>query len=188
MSLFSQWRAAACLTLGLLAGAGAQAQATFTPPAFSNVAVHDPAIVRANGQFYVFGSHLAAARSPDLMRWTGIASGVNAGNPLFNNVTVELGEALAWAQTDTLWAPDVIRLADGKYYMYYNACKGDSPRSALGVAVADRIEGPYVNQGIFLKSGMWGLPSEDGTVYDARKHPNTVDPSVFFDTATRGSK
>ena len=28
---------------------------------------------------------------------------------------------------------------------------------------------------------MWGLPSEDGTVYDATKHPNAVDPSVFAD-------
>ena len=48
--------------------------------------------------------------------------------------------------------------------MYYNACKGDSPRSALGVAVSDNIEGPYKNKGIFLKSGMEGK-SEDGTTY-----------------------
>ncbi|HEX8404140.1 MAG TPA: LamG-like jellyroll fold domain-containing protein, partial [Duganella sp.] len=90
-----------------------------------------------------------------------------------------------WAQTNTLWAPDVIRLADGKFYMYYNACKGDSPRSALGIAVADKIEGPYVNKGLILKSGMWGQASYDGTVYDALRHPNTVDPNVFFDNGGR---
>eukprot|EP01034_Spumella_vulgaris_P026519 gene26519-33111_t len=84
-----------------------------------------------------------------------------------------------------LGVPVVIRLADGKYYMYYNACKGDSPRSALGIAVADNIEGPYVNKGVILKSGMWGQASHDGTVYDALKHPNTVDPNVFFDNGGR---
>ncbi|MFT7722426.1 MAG: glycoside hydrolase family 43 protein [Roseateles sp.] len=155
------------------------------PPAvgFTNVSVHDPSVIRAgDGQFYVFGSHLAAARSADLMNWTSLADGVNNANPLFGNkVTTELAEALAWAQATTLWAPDVVRLADGKYRMYYCACKGDSPRSALGIAVADKVDGPYANQQLLLKSGQWGLPSEDGTVYDAVKHPNVVDPAVFFD-------
>jgi arabinan endo-1,5-alpha-L-arabinosidase len=144
--------------------------------------VHDPSVIRADGAFYVFGSHLAAAKTTDLMNWTKLADGVNNSNPLFGNkVTTELAETLAWAQTDTLWAPDVTKLADGKFYMYYCACKGDSPRSALGIAVADKVDGPYVNKQLLLKSGMWGLPSEDGTVYDATKHPNVVDPAVFAD-------
>jgi arabinan endo-1,5-alpha-L-arabinosidase len=49
------------------------------------------------------------------------------------------------------------------------------------VAVADKVDGPYVNKQILLKSGMWGLPSEDGKVYDATIHPNVVDPQVFKD-------
>ncbi|PNB39338.1 endo-alpha-(1-_5)-L-arabinanase, partial [Pseudomonas sp. GW456-E7] len=77
----------------------------------------------------------------------------------------ELKDTFEWAQSNTLWAADVTQLADGKYYMYYNACRGDSPRSALGVAVADNIEGPYKNKGIFLKSGMEGT-GNDGTPYD----------------------
>lgn len=161
------------------APAPAPAQA---PVTFANAGVHDPSVIRADGQFYVFGSHLAAARSPDLMNWTKLADGVNDANPLFGNkVTTELAETLAWAQTTTLWAPDVTRLPDGKFAMYYCACKGDSPRSALGIALAAKVDGPYVNKQILLKSGMWGLPSEDGTVYDATKHPNVVDPAVFTD-------
>ncbi|WP_202842829.1 family 43 glycosylhydrolase [Luteimonas saliphila] len=151
------------------------------PPYFEDVSVHDPAIVEADGRYYIFGSHLSAARSDDLLRWESIADGVTPQNPLFDNVLVDLQETLAWAESDTLWAPDVIRLGDGRWYMYYNACRGDSPRSALGLAVADRPEGPYRDLGILLRSGMWGLPSEDGTIYDARVHPNTVDPDVFFD-------
>lgn len=151
-------------------------------PVFMEASVHDPSVVRAkDGTFYVFGSHLAAAKSPDLINWELVADGVADGNPLIPNVTKELRETLEWAETDTLWAADVIQLEDGKYYMYYNACRGDSPLSAMGVAVSKKIEGPYKDKGIILKSGMWGNPSEDGTVYDATVHPNVVDPDVFFD-------
>ncbi len=152
-----------------------------TPVTFANVSVHDPSVVRVDGTFYVFGSHLAAARSTDLVNWTKIADGATAANPLFADVTKQLAETFAWAQSATLWAPDVIKLDDGRYYFYYNACKGDSPRSALGVAVADKIEGPYVNKQVILKSGMWGEAGADGTIYDAVKHPNVVDPQVFRD-------
>lgn len=161
-----------------------------TPPAppqqsavtFSNVGVHDPSLIKVGAEFYIFGSHAAAARTSDFLNWTKVADGVNAANPLFNNVTTELAEAFAWSQVTGLWAADVIQLPDGKFYFYYNTCKGDSPRSAMGVAVADKIEGPYVNKGIFLKSGMWGQVSEDGvSIYDAQKHPNAVDPDVFTD-------
>jgi len=150
-------------------------------PAFKNVSVHDPSVIKVDDTYYVFGSHLQVAKSKDLISWDSVASGVTDDNPVVPNVTKEFAEALQWAQTDTLWAADVIQLADGKFYMYYNACKGDSPRSALGVAVADNIEGPYKDQGLLLKSGMWDEISEDGTIYDATKHPNVVDPDVFFD-------
>jgi len=150
-------------------------------PQFTEASVHDPSVIKVDDTYYVFGSHLAAAKSKDLMNWERFASDVNINNPLFEDVHKELEETFGWAQTSTLWAADVIQLPDGKFYMYYNACKGDSPRSALGVAVADHIEGPYKNLGIILKSGMWDEISHDGTIYDARVHPNTVDPHVFFD-------
>jgi arabinan endo-1,5-alpha-L-arabinosidase len=164
----------------------ASAQSTKEPqtapiPVFRDVSVHDPSVLKVDDTSYVFGSHLAAAKTKDLMQWDLVASGVSPDNPLFDNVVEELKETFAWAQSDTLWAADVIQLRDGRFYMYYNACKGDSPRSAMGVAVADKVEGPYKDLGIILKSGMWGQPSEDGTIYDARVHPNVVDPDVFYD-------
>jgi arabinan endo-1,5-alpha-L-arabinosidase len=115
------------------------------------------------------------------MNWSKVADGVTNANPLFTNVTTALADAFAWSQVTDLWAPDVIQLDDGKFYFYYNTCKGDSPRSAMGLAVADNIEGPYVDKGVFLKSGMWDQISPDGTIYDARVHPNTVDPNTFRD-------
>ncbi|SDZ47962.1 arabinan endo-1,5-alpha-L-arabinosidase [Evansella caseinilytica] len=150
-------------------------------PVFSEASVHDPSVIKVDDTFYVFGSHLASAKTQDLMQWEQLTTHVHNGNKLIPNVYEELAEAFEWANSDTLWAADVRQLEDGKFYMYYNACQGDSPRSALGVAVADDIEGPYKDLGIFLKSGMWGEPSEDGTIYDARVHPNTIDPHTFFD-------
>ncbi len=154
-------------------------------PTFGNVTVHDPSIMRAaDGTFYVYGSHLAAARSADLMRWEQISTSATAGNPLQPNPAAEFSEVLTWAQATTFWAPDTIRLADGRYYHYYCACRGDSPLSAMGLAVSDAPGGPFEHVAVLLRSGMSG-PGEDGTPYNATVHPNAVDPSVFFDQAGR---
>ena len=157
---------------------------TPTPPApsvgFTNVSVHDPSVIRVGSTSYIFGSHGAAAKTSDWMNWTLVADGVTASNPLFINVVTALAETFAWSQVTDLWAPDVAQLDDGRFAMYYCSCRGDSPLSALGIAYATAIEGPYVNSGILLRSGMTGT-SEDGTVYNARVHPNVVDPQVFRD-------
>lgn len=157
---------------------------SFVIPSFTNIAVHDPSVIFANNQYYVFGSHLSVARSADLTNWTRVADGVNTSNPIFNNVNSELSEALSWAQTTTLWAPDVAYV-NGRYLMYYNACKGDSPLSAMGIASASSVQGPYSDNGLILRSGMWGQTSEDGSVYNALVHPNVVDPTVFRDKNNR---
>lgn len=165
-----------CLSGGVSAQAEGEVDAV--PPLFS-ASVHDPSIIKAGDTYYVFGSHLAAAKSSDLRNWESLEDRVYDGNRLIPNVYSELTEAFAWAETDTLWAPDVVQLPDGHFYMYYCACRGDSPLSVLGVAVSDHIEGPYKNLGIIFQSG--GLWAPDGSWYNAKKHPNVVDPHVFFD-------
>lgn len=153
---------------------------------FSEVTVHDPSVIKAGGTWYVFGSHLAGAKTDDLMNWTLIDSDVKPDNTIIPNAKEEMKEAFEWAKTDTFWAPDVIQLADGRFYMYYCNCEGASPLSALGIAVADNVEGPYQDLGIILKSGQdAATPDEDGGVYDATIEPNTVDPCVFFDKEGR---
>jgi len=180
--MFKNWIKAALLIGGLLLAmqgvTGALAEET---PKFKDVTVHDPSIILADdGYYYIFGSHMAAARSLDLMVWEQLSTDAHEGCTLVEDVQTEMSEALTWAQTDTFWAPDVAQLNDGRYYMYYCCCRGDSPLSALGVAVSDNPEGPYEDLGIILKSGMNGT-SEDGTRYDATEHPNVIDPCVFYD-------
>ena len=160
--------------MGLMIGTCLAEGGEKTIPKFKDVSVHDPSVIRAeDGTFYIFGSHMAAARSTDLIQWTQFSRDALAGCTLVENAQEEMKEALQYAKTTTFWAPDVQRLDDGRYYLYYCTCKGDSPLSMLGVAVSDSPEGPYKNLGVFLKSGYPG--------YDATRLPNVVDPCVFFD-------
>jgi len=107
--------ATATTTAAAVKSGAATAEVTRTRASFTEASVHDPSVIRADNQYYVFGSHLAAAKTPDLMHWTKIADGVNAANPLIPDVASQLAETFAWAQTSTLWAPDVIRLDDGRW-------------------------------------------------------------------------
>lgn len=153
---------------------------------FVNASVHDPSVINVDGTYYVFGSHLAAAKTEDLMNWTMIGSGVNKNNPIINNPREEMKEAFLWAETNTFWAPDVIKLKDGRYYMYYCTCEGSKPLASLGIAVSDNVEGPYKDLGIILKSGMSSdMPSENGDLYNANVHPNAIDPCLYYDTEGR---
>ena len=154
----------------------------YAVPEFRDVSVHDPSVIRVRDTFYVFGSHLAAAKTTDFVKWKMVADGVNQANPLFDDAVSELAEVFEWTGELGLWAADVIQLEDGRFCMYYNLSRLDSPRAAMGLAIADDVEGPYLAQGVFLRSGMWDEISEDGVnVYDPRIHPNVVDPDAFFD-------
>ena len=116
---------------------------------FEDVSVHDPAIVDGgDGYYYIFGSHLAVAKTKDLMNWTYVNQGIKNENDVIPNVYSVMKEAFEWSHSNTFWAPDVVKLNDGKYHMYYCNCQGDSPVSCLGTAVSDAVAGPYVNEGI----------------------------------------
>ncbi|HEY8941324.1 MAG TPA: family 43 glycosylhydrolase, partial [Cellvibrio sp.] len=165
--------------------------------AYNDMAVHDPSIIKAdNGTYYVFGSHLSVAKSTDLMSWTRVADGVNDQNPIFNTYASQAAEGIEWVGGHQgSWAADVIKLKDGKYYFYYNHCatpgnaNGDcvSPRSYIGVAVSSNIEGPYVNKGLILRTGMTDQEIAQGkgpdgvTSFDGATMPNGIDPHVFYD-------
>ena len=164
---------------------------------YNDIGVHDPSIVKVDGTYYVFGSHMAAAKSTDLMGWEYISNSVS-DTPLFNTYASEIAEGIAW--TDGFignWAADVIQAPNGKFWFYYNHCGQDNPdtaefdevcwnRSYLGLAQADSVEGPYTNQGIFLRSGYRAgeldtYPVDGVTAYNPAVHPNVIDPAAFYD-------
>lgn len=149
-------------------------------PQYSNVSVHDPSIIKTNGTYYVYGSHMASAKTDNFLQWTQISTSAQKGNKLIPDPAAEMAEAFEWAQTKTFWAGDVQEMPNGKYYMYYCNCEGSKPLGCIGLAIADNPEGPFTDSGIFLKSGMAGI-SPSGTNYNATIHPNAVDPHSFFD-------
>jgi arabinan endo-1,5-alpha-L-arabinosidase len=165
-----------------------------------DIGVHDPSVVKADDSYYIFGSHLAAAKSTDLINWEYIS--VLSGNDkvdestLFSTYSTEIAEGITW--TDGFkgnWAADVIKAPNGKFWFYYNHCAqteadngGCWNRSYLGLAEADSITGPYVNKGIFLRSGyrnsgeFTAYPLDnDQTSWDGAVDPNVIDPAAFYD-------
>ena len=184
---------------------GGEAPVTIKPEVdgsivYNDLPVHDPSVVRADDDsFYVIGSHLAMARSTDLVSWQAVANGVNDANPLFDTYASEIAEGIAYVGGHVgSWASDIVKLDDGHWYFYYNHCATaddglcDFPRSYLGVAVADSIEGPYSNLGAFLWSGQTddeianqGYGVGTITSFDPTVHPNVIDPTTFYDQGGR---
>lgn len=169
---------------------------------YARVSVHDPSIFKDGDQYYIFGSHMEAAKSTDLVSWESFASGVNSANPLFEGLFES--DAFAWVGKNdeggySVWAPDVIYNEDmGKYCMYF--CTTSSwNKSSVCMATADSAEGPYVFQGRLVDSGFtnkdvdqttvvdvlsdgWkGRNYCSGTDYNSQAWPNALDPSVFYD-------
>ena len=73
--------------------------------------------------------------------------------------------------THTLWAPDVVRGRDGRYYLYY--CPDDKIRS-IGVAVCDTPAGKYEFYGI--------VQDADGGYLGERPNDTIAfDPGVYID-------
>ena len=178
---------ALCCLLALLAASCGQKEKlqgeTPVEHTFADVSLHDPSVVRGeDGNYYIFGSHLAVAKTGDLMNWAYINDKMKAHSSVIPDVYTAMADAFAWSQSDTFWAPDVVRLQNGKYCMYYCNCKGDEPQSCIGIAYADSVEGPYENQGLFLYSGA-GADERNGfdSIYQPTRDPNAVDPCVFYD-------
>lgn len=152
-----------------------------TPNFMRDVTVHDPSVIKVGDRFYVYGSHGASAWTEDLMNWTQVGMSVVSGSPThFRTFQSELSELIAWTGSNTLWAPDVYQLPDGKFYYYYNVWTDfQGYRSYLGVARSDSIEGPYEDLGEILIGGV-GVAG-----FNADVDPNTVDPTLFRDAQNK---
>ena len=122
---------------------------------YSRVSVHDPSIVKDNGKYYLFGSHMAWAESDNLTEWTTFKNNINAQcSGLLGDIWEE------YCKTSTnpnlsgnLWAPDVIYNQDMQKYCMYMSVNGDDWNSAIVLLTADNIEGPYEYVGPVVYSG-----------------------------------
>lgn len=170
----------------------------------AGVSVHDPSIVKADGNYYIFGSHMEAAKSSDLQAWESFASGVNGANPLFDNLFDDEMKAFAYVGDYVdggyaVWAPDVIyNEAMGKWVMYFSTSH-DWRTSNICFATADAIEGPYSYVDTLLYSGFTSMTADQTNLkeimgedvkvtdylqsaeYNHLNYPNCIDPTIFYD-------
>jgi beta-xylosidase len=126
----------------------------------------DPAIIGDNNRWYAFATrtmggniHIQVAESTDFENWSIVTnadgsqkdalptlpSWVDGGNS--NTVSAMITIVLHCSNhlTKNLqWAPDVIKLDDGSFMMYYSATtKQDTAKHCIGAAKASSVTGPY---------------------------------------------
>ena len=160
----------------------------------ARVSVHDPSIIKDNGTYYVFGSHIEAAKSADLMNWRRFTNGyATTNNVEFGNLSQNLKKAFAWAGEDledceggfAVWAPDVVWDADyinsdgskGAYLMYF--CTSSTyMRSVIAYAASKNIEGPYTFVDTLIYSG---FTNNDAYVKSSTKNVNKKYTSTNID-------
>lgn len=57
----------------------------------TRVSVHDPSIIKNGNNYYVFGSHIDAAKSTDLQNWTKFTNGYTTpDNVIFDDLSENL--------------------------------------------------------------------------------------------------
>lgn len=160
----------------------------------SRVSVHDPSIIKDSGTYYVFGSHIEAAKSTDLMNWRRFSNGyATTNNEEFGNLSQNLKKAFAWAGEDledceggfAVWAPDVVWDGDyvnsdgskGAYLMYF--CTSSTyMRSVIAYAASKTIEGPYTFVDTLIYSG---FTNNDAYVRSSTKNVNKKYTSTNID-------
>ncbi|MBQ9583766.1 MAG: family 43 glycosylhydrolase [Bacteroidales bacterium] len=126
---------------------------SFTNPV-SAVCVPDPSVIQGDdGLFYAYGSGEAydgmpIARSHNLIDWTVVGEVFPVVHPKLDG-----------ANTGGLWAPDINKIGD-KYVLYYAYAPSNSPEGwqhGIGVATADKPEGPWKDEGKLFISGEVGI-------------------------------
>ena len=150
-----------------------------TPETPTRVSVHDPSIVKADGMYYVLGSHTASASSSDLIQWTQLNSdyGNPENTPFYGNLKETFEKPFQWAGYNdgdcvggyAIWAPDAIwnpyyKWDDGSTgaYMLYCCTSSTWRRSCISYLVSKTFDGTYTYVDTIIYSGFTKTGAVDG--------------------------
>lgn len=147
------------------------------------VSVHDPSVVKdeKTGIYYIFGSHMAWAKSTDLCNWTTFTNNINT-----DYKTLFAKEA-EWSARGTkagstydvsgnLWAPDVLWNEEmGKWCMYMSV-NGDNWYTSIVLLTADSLDGNWTYVGPVVYSGF--TSAEEAALTDYSKAAGTFDAAA----------
>jgi hypothetical protein len=171
----------------------------------------DPTARVFNGKVYLFPSHdIPAPKEMARKDWFvmedyHVFSSTNLNDWTDHGVIVSQGN-VPWvnATTYSMWAPDCVE-RNGKYYFYFpaNVKAGTRRGFGIGVAVADKPEGPYIPQPepiknvngidpctLIDKDGQAYIYFSQGRIFGAKLNENMVelasDVQVMADLPTKG--
>ncbi|TXE14876.1 family 43 glycosylhydrolase [Algoriphagus aquimarinus] len=124
----------------------------YTNPVFEPL-LADPSVVQVGDEFYAYGTednwgdeggyHLVPViKSKDLVNWEMV------GN--------SMAKKPDWKERGGIWAPDVTQVGE-QFYMYYSFSTWGDPNPGIGLAIADKPEGPFVDQGKVFDSEEIGV-------------------------------
>lgn len=135
----------------------------------NNVSVHDPSIIKdeKTGTYYIFGSHMAWAKSKDLVNWTTFENNINKNyKTIFQTpATWAAKGGTSYDVSGNLWAPDVIwNEAMGKWCMYMSV-NGDHWYSSIVLLTADSLDGDWTYVGPVVYSGFTNATEAAQTDY-----------------------
>jgi hypothetical protein len=147
-------------------------------PIFTDLYSADPGVMVDNCTFYIQAGHDEGTggfvmrewflyKSTDMVTWT--------------RTTPMTLKIFAWTNANA-WAGQMIKARNGKYYWYVpiNDIKFSKDRMAIGVAVADKPEGPWKDAlGKPIVNDSVEMAVFGGTNID--QTPHTIDPTVFID-------
>lgn len=150
------------------------------------VSVHDPSIIKDGDTYYIFGSHMAWAKSTDLVNWTTFTNNINTDfKTLFAAETAWAAKADSTYTVDgNLWAPDVIWNEEmGKWCMYMSI-NGPKWNSTISLLTADSLDGNWTYVGPVIQSGM---SMGYGPTFDYQKVTGTTDVSRYTSHLRNGN-
>lgn len=146
-----------------------------TDAAGTRVGVHDPSVIKLDdGSYYIIGSHLAAARSTDLVNWSYTANSDQGtkNTTFFKDIYTDLAKANTWANTSAgydlsgnLWAPDIVWNPVMNKYCMYLSVNGENWHSSIVLCTADNIDGPYTYVDTIVYSGFETSPANAANSY-----------------------
>ncbi len=190
----------------------------FNTDAYNYVSVHDPSVVIGyqNGStitgektegatkvYYIFGSHMAWARSNDLENWSTFTNNINT------SYSTLFAEPATWSAkgsddynlSGNQWAPDVVWNKDMQKWCMYMSINGDYWYSSIVLLTATSLDGDWTYVGPVVYSGFTSqseaqetdfydvIDAADGFperyVYNRNGNrtygQNAIDPCVFYD-------
>lgn len=129
----------------------------------------DPTVVKVGDEFYAYGTednwgeqggyHLVPViKSKDLVHWEVV------GN--------SMAKKPDWKERGGIWAPDVTEV-DDQFYMYYSFSTWGDQNPGIGLAIADKPEGPFIDQGKVFDSEEIGVSNSIDPFYmenDGKKY------------------